>query len=117
VGACVIARALRPITAAVTSIAATKRLVIWAWSFFIGGAFTGDVSRCQQEKTKILLMAFAAGFVNFGQQQSETTNYLNAADRKVAPKWPHSKARFADKIEGSDFSSSATATTALTHRG
>jgi hypothetical protein len=47
-----------------TSIAATKRMVILAWSFFIGGGFTGDVNKCQPEKTKILLMAFAGGFVN-----------------------------------------------------
>ena len=61
-------------------------------------------------------MAFAAGFVNLANSKTKTTDYLNAADRKVAPKWPHSKARFAAKIEGTDFSSSATATTALTQR-
>jgi hypothetical protein len=76
--------------------------------------------RCEQvstRKNKNLINGICGWFRQFGQQQNETTNYLNAADRKVAPKWPHSKARFADKIEGSDFSSSATATTALTHRG
>src|SRR4029453_10117753 len=113
---CVIARALRPITAAVTSIAATKRLVIWAWSFFIGGAFTGDGGRGKQRKNKNLINGICGWFRQFGQQKNETTNYLNAADRKVAPMWPHSKARFADKIEGSDFSSSVPPTTALTHR-
>jgi hypothetical protein len=43
-----IAMELRPITAIVTSIAATKRMVIWAWSFFIG-AFTGNMDNCQLE--------------------------------------------------------------------
>jgi hypothetical protein len=46
-------------------------MVIWAWSFFIGGAFTGDVNECQLEKTKILLMPFAAGFVNLANGKTK----------------------------------------------
>jgi hypothetical protein len=64
-----IAMELRPITAIVPNIAATKRVVIWAWSFFISGAFTGDVDNCQLEKSKKLIVAFGTGFVNLANSK------------------------------------------------
>jgi hypothetical protein len=57
--------ALRPITATVTSIAATKRMVIWGWSFFIG-AFTGNMDNCQ-----LKLFILDEAFGPFSQPQKK----------------------------------------------